>query len=302
VFPSPVRDTSKYGVRFHKVDGLYQNNRNEIEARAVIEAVIAQLRSEPNKSIGLITFNLKQKELLEDLLAAETQKDPLLAELIDGAETGQEPLIIRNLESIQGEQRDIIFISVNYGPETPGGRMAQRFGPVNSRNGWRRLNVMFSRAKERMEVFASVYADSIVAEPGATTGAAYLSRFLKYAQTGILERPEGSQGPPDSDFEISVADFIRAQGYEVHYQVGVAGFFIDLGVLAPGRTNRYALGVECDGASYHSTRVARDRDKIREDILRGRGWNIHRVWSTDWFQDRSAAMKRLTAALQAASR
>jgi very-short-patch-repair endonuclease len=301
IFPSPIRDASQYGVRFHKVEGLYQNNRNEIEARAVIDAVIQQLRSDSSKSLGIVTFNLKQKELLEDLLAAEGQEDPLLAELMERADQGQEPLIIRNLESIQGEQRDIIFISCNFGPETPGGATAQRFGPLNGKNGWRRLNVMFSRAKERMEVYSSMYADAITAEPGAQTGAAYLSRFLRYAQTGILDQSRPSGREPDSDFERSVADFIRKEGFEVTPQVGVAGFFIDMAVSQPGRTNRYMIGIECDGASYHSSRVARDRDKIREAVLRGRGWNIYRIWSTDWFQNRTGAMKRLSAALNAAA-
>ena len=300
VFPSPIKDASIYGIRFHKVDGLYQNNQNRVEAQAVVEAVANQLRSGTKKSIAVVTFNLKQKELLDDLLAEEGRKDPALAALIDEAEADVEPLIIRNLESIQGEQRDLVYISVNFGPETPGGSVAQRFGPVNSATGWRRLNVLFSRAKERMEVYSSIYPEAIVAEPGAQTGPAYLSRFLAYAQKGTLETSKKTGGGFDSEFEQAVGDHLMQLGYRFDSQVGVAGFFIDLGVYPPGRTDRYMLGIECDGAAYHSSRVARDRDRIREDVLRGRQWNIYRIWSTDWYTNRGAAMKKLSAALKAA--
>ena len=276
------------------------DNRNPIEAAAVVEGIVEQLRTDPTKSIGVITFNLKQKELIEDLLAQKVRADPLLAELIERAEGLEEPLIIRNLESIQGEQRDVIFISINFAPAVLGSEMAQRFGPVNGKTGWRRLNVMVSRAKERMEVFSSINSEAISAEPDSKTGAAYLKRFLYYAETGRLDTvtPFGTR-EMDSDFERSVAEHIRILGYDVEAQIGVSGFWIDLGVFAPGRRDRFCLGIECDGASYHSSRVARDRDRIREDVLKSRGWTLHRIWSTDWFQDRTCAMKKLALALKA---
>ena len=194
----------------------------------------------------------------------------------------------------------MIFISITFAPKLPGVSMEQRFGPVNSKTGWRRLNVMFSRAKERIDVFSSITSDNIVAEPDAKTGPAYLKRFLHYAETGRLETvtPFGVR-EMDSDFERSVAEHIRKLGYDVEAQIGVAGFFIDLGVFPPGRRDKFCLGIECDGAAYHSSRVARDRDRIREDVLLSRGWRLHRIWSTDWFQDRTAAMNKLARALKA---
>ncbi len=211
--------------------------------------------------------------------------------------------MIRNLENIQGEQRDVVFISCTYGPDVPGGQVAQRFGPVNSAGGPRRLNVMFTRAKRRMVFFSSMRPEQVQADPGEQSGRGDLRRFLKYAETGILElavTPADGAVEPGSEFERAVGDFLRVVGYHVDIQVGVAGFFIDLGLRHPKDEGSYFMGVECDGATYHSSKTARDRDRLREEVLRGRGWKLHRVWSTDWFHNRKSAQKRLLEAANGA--
>jgi very-short-patch-repair endonuclease len=252
------------------------------------------------ESLGVITFNIAQKELIEDLIYQRGAQDPEFREAMEQAGGGDEPFLIRNLENIQGEQRDVIFISCTYGPGVCGGQVAQRFGPVNSVAGPRRLNVMFTRSKRRMVVFSSMRPDQVQADPGEKTGRGYLRRFLQYAQSGVLEVPVNlAKGGvvPDSDFENAVGEFLRGAGYVVDIQVGVAGFSIDIGLRHPQDMGRFFMGVECDGATYHSSKTARDRDRLREEVLRDRGWKLERVWSTDWFHNRKSAQKRLLEAI-----
>ena len=180
--------------------------------------------------------------------------------------------------------------------------MAMNFGPLSSQGGERRLNVLISRARERCEVFSSITADDIDLQRAKSRGAAAFKTFLRYAATGILDTQAPTGGDYDSDFERQVAARAGGHGYEVHRQVGTAGFIIDLAVVDPGRPGRYLLGIECDGATYHSSRSARDRDRLRESVLRDRGWRIHRVWSTDWFHRPGEQLQKIVAAIEKAKR
>jgi very-short-patch-repair endonuclease len=209
------------------------------------------------------------------------------------------PFFVKNLESIQGDERDVIFISVGYGRDQDG-RLTQNFGPINSEGGERRLNVLISRARERCDVFSSLTADDIDVA-NRKPGTAALREFLQYAEKGYFDVAKPTERTFDSDFEESVADFLKSRGLIVHPQVGMAGFYIDLGVIDPAKPSRYLLGIECDGATYHSSRSARDRDRLRQDILESRGWTIHRVWSTDWFHRRTQEQTKLLDALTKAT-
>ena len=201
-------------------------------------------------------------------------------------------MFIKNLENVQGDERDVIFVSMTYGPQTPGGRVFQRFGPINSDVGWRRLNVLFTRSKRRMHIFSSMGSEDIIAGFGSKRGVHALHDFLAFCETGMLHKIERETGrSPDSDFEIAVMEALRNEGFDCVPQVGVAGFFIDVSVLDPGNPGRYLMGIECDGATYHSSKSARDRDRLKRTILERLGWRIRIIWSTDWFKNPHAELQ-----------
>jgi very-short-patch-repair endonuclease len=234
-------------------------------------------------------------------LAALAAADSLLAKSLSEAENDSrgEPFFVKNLENVQGDERDVIMISMTYGPSTSGARVPQNFGPINQDTGWRRLNVLFTRAKERMEVFSSMRSADIVPREGADRGPRALKNFLDYAETGHLgAAPRLSDRDPDSDFENAVLEGLRELGFECVDQLGVANFFLDIAVRDPGSPEEFIAAVECDGASYHSTKSARDRDRLRQEILENLGWQFVRVWSTDWFREPSTELARVATELQ----
>jgi len=302
IFPSSGISTTKLGIVFHYVENAtYAAGKNEIEADYVARQIITHTRRFPELSLGVGTFNLKQRETIEDRLDRLARDDSvaeLALEEFMKKHKDVEPLFIKNLENLQGDERDVIFISCTFGPDKDTGQVYQRFGPINGPNGWRRPNVLFTRAKKRMEVFSSMKHEDIIIGPGAE-GRIALKKFLKYAETSILPDYGTNTGRgPDSDFEIAVAKVINGLGFQTELQVGVSEYFIDIGVRHPNRPGEFILGVECDGAMYHSSRSARDRDRLREEVLRRRGWKIHRIWSTDWFKCRSDEIERLRSRLQ----
>lgn len=288
------------GIVFHKMpSGGYDRGRsatNTVEADLVAEAACDFVRAYPDKTLGIGTFSVAQRDVIRDRIDQRRRDDPALEAFFTPSRPT--PFFVKNLESIQGDERDVIFISVGYGRDAEG-HLTRHFGPINNDGGERRLNVLITRAKERLEVFSSLTAEDIDIS-SRKVGVVALKQFLQYAEKGYLDVPQRSDKPFDSDFEESVANFLIQRGYKVHPQVGMAGFYIDLGVLHPANAARYTLGIECDGATYHSSRSARDRDRIRQQILESRGWRIHRIWSTDWFNRRSAEEHRLLDALQRA--
>ena len=172
------------------------------------------------------------------------------------------------------------------------------FGPLNRDGGERRLNVLITRAKRRCVVYSNFLAADVDLRRSKARGIKALKTFLKYAATGALDMPEATGRGADSPFEEAVADALRARGHDIEHQVGSAGFFVDLAVVDPDRPGRYVLGIECDGAMYHSARSARDRDRLRQQVLEGLGWSIHRIWSTDWFRNRERELDRVERAIQ----
>jgi len=303
VFPSAGRSDTKLGIEYHYVENAtYAAGKNECEADVVARKIIEHAIKSPILSLGVGTFNIKQRDLIEDRLTQLLKDMPAAEQAVSElmkANDGYEPLFIKNLENLQGDQRDVIFISCTFGPDPETGRVYNRFGPVNQANGPRRLNVLFTRAKKRMEVFSSMRPDDIIADPGYL-GRVALKKFLKYAETGRMpEFGVRTDREFDSDFEMCVARAIERMGYEIEPQVGVAGYFIDIGVRHPHRKGEYMIGVECDGATYHSSTFARDRDRLREEVLYNRDWRLHRIWSTEWFKNRQKEVERLEKALSA---
>ena len=293
IFPSAYHDHPLLGVKHQFVpDGVFDNSRNPREAAVVVDAVLEHMRLHPDESLGVVTLNFEQRELVEELLDRRLRDDPAAIAFQEKMTGGQETLFVKNLENVQGDERDVIFISTTYGQDTRGNQF-QRFGPINGAGGHRRLNVLFTRAKKRVVVFSSLDPERIQTTANSPWGVRALKQYLIFARTGILQQADDGLDQPTNDFERSVGQVLREKGYEVVPQVGVAGFFIDLGVKHPAKPGAFLLGIECDGASYHSGRSARDRDRLRQEILENLGWKIHRIWSTDWFKSRDGEIKRL---------
>ncbi|HJT20371.1 MAG TPA: AAA domain-containing protein [Nitrospira sp.] len=293
VFPSPVAHSESLGVKYCVVpNGVFEHRHNYVEAQQIVQAAVKHMTVAPAESLGIVAMNSAQQALIHDLIEEQRKTNPYVQSYIEVRKNGLEPFFVKNLETVQGDERDVIFISFTYG-RTSEGSLHQRFGPINGDSGHRRLNVLFTRAKRRTHVFTSIDPDDIRIEPSSKWGLRALKGYLEYAKTGILSSPQGSYGSPESDFELAVGQALKARGFEVVPQLGVAGYFIDIGILHPAHPGRYVLGVECDGATYHSARSARDRDRLREEVLSDLGWNIHRIWSTDWFRNSRKEIDRI---------
>src|ERR1051325_3930651 len=211
----------------------------------------------------------------------------------------EEPFFVKNIENVQGDERDVIYISIGYG-KTKEGYVSMNFGPLNNDGGEKRLNVLITRAKLRCEVFTNITAADIDTTRTQSRGVMALKSFLHFAQHGSLDLPLVTGKPFDSPFEEEVAVQLQRLGYNVKQQVGSKGFYLDLAIVDPDHPGRYLLGIECDGAAYHSARSARDRDRLRQQVLEGIGWRIHRIWSTDWFRSPERELKRVVEAVEKA--
>jgi very-short-patch-repair endonuclease len=296
VFPSATESIARMGVEYRRVEGRYKAGTNPVEAQTLIDVAVEFMRTDPDRSLGIVTLNQKQRDLILEEFEFATARHGHVQKYIEEwreRNDGLEEFFIKNLENVQGDERDVIFIGTVYGPEEPGARVMQRFGPINGLAGKRRLNVLFTRAKEKVVTFSSMTATDIEADEHGNPGAYLLKRWLEYSATGVLDAGEQTLRDADSDFEIFVIDQIRAIGCVPVPQVGVAGYFIDIGVRHPEWPHGYVLGVECDGATYHSAKSARDRDRLRQEVLEDLGWKLHRIWSTDWFNNPRKEAERL---------
>lgn len=288
------------GVVYHHVEGATcVKGENLREAQRIVERIVEHAKQRTGESLGVATFNKKQTEMIDTLVLKACESDPEFAMLYTTMREGDDGFFVKNLENIQGDERDVIFISYTYGRGPTSTAVAQRFGPINTAMGWRRLNVMVTRARKRMEVFSSMHPSDIHGGPDKSRGVNAYRDFLEYASQGLLRETGSESGrEPGSPFEESVAKVVESYGLEAVFQVGVAGYFIDIGVRRRQGDRSYLLGIECDGATYHSSRSARDRDRLREEIIQGRGWDLYRIWSTDWFLNQKAEEERLVKRLQ----
>ena len=300
VFPSAHEDRKDMGVSLVHVEGVYKSGVNGPEAQVMVDAALDFMERNPHRSLGIVTVNQKQRDLLIEgieFALRDRRKANDYINYWNDKNNGLESFFVKNLENVQGDERDVIFIGTVYGPAQPRAPVMQRFGPINGLAGKRRLNVLFSRAREQIVTFSSMTAADIRADENGNPGTYMLKRWLEYSATGVLEGGKPTSKEPDSEFEVFVSDQIRAMGCEAVPQVGVAGYFIDIGVKHPSWPHGYILGVECDGASYHSAKSARDRDRLRQEVLEGLGWHFHRIWSTDWFNDPLREALRLRDAI-----
>lgn len=304
-FPSPsVEDRA---VQLRKVtNGIYDRGKsrtNRIEAQAVADEAVARMRrwlsleERDRPTLAVITFNAQQQSLILDLFDKARRDDPALEWFF--ADERIEPTIVKNLENVQGDERDIILFSITFSQDAAGIRRMD-FGALNRDGGERRLNVAVTRARQELIVFSGFTADQIDTNRAKALGVQHLKTFLDFAERGSIALPaqdSGSVGALESPFEEAVAEELEKRGWTIVPQVGISGFRVDMGVRHPDLDGAYLAGVECDGATYHSSATARDRDKVREQVLRGLGWNIVRVWSTDWWFDSKGCTDRLHANL-----
>lgn len=300
IVPSPEDLTTGVGLRFHHLkDAWYDRGgtrTNPAEARIVAEAVIEHARHHPHQSLGVAAFSVAQRQAilreLEWLRRANSDLEPFFAE------DRLEPFFVKNLENIQGDERDVIFISVGYGL-TKEGTLAHNFGPLSAAGGERRLNVLISRAKSRCEVFCNFTGKDIDPERSAAQGVAALRLFLTFAETGSFDLASTGPNEPVSEIEADVARALQAEGFETRSKIGVSTFRVDLAVVDQSQPGRFALGLEFDGPQYRDAPSARDRDRLRRQVLEAHGWRIYRVWSADWYLRPKEELARIKAAIEA---
>ena len=304
----PCADTRESAVALRYVNGTYAKGKsrtNPIEAKAVASAVIAHLsdNTKNHLSIGVVTLNTEQQREIENLLDEQRRSRPELERFFGGE--NRYPVFIKNLETVQGDQRDVILISICYGPSEPGAAtMSMNFGPLNRKGGERRLNVAITRATSDVVVFCSFNPAMIDLTRTQATAVKDLKHYLEFAEKGpsalgAAVKSIGEDNQYDSDFEMSVAEGLRRLGWVVRTQIGVSKFRIDLGVVHPDYPGRFLAGVECDGATYHRSPTARDRDRVRHIVLERLGWKLVRVWSTEWFLDSQSRLSKLNDDLKA---
>ncbi len=304
-FPAALSEHPRLGVRWCEVsDGVYDHGKtrtNRKEAEAVVAEIVRRLRDprEQNNSVGVVTFSQAQQGLIEDLLDSTRSKYP---EIEPYFTTVSEPVFVKNLETVQGDERDVILFSICYGPDAAG-VIRMNFGPLNNKGGERRLNVAITRARKQLLVFSRLRPEQIDLSRTEAAGVHHLRTFLDFAKRGqvaFVEEVTRTTGEVESPFEQSVLDELTKRSWRVDAQVGCSGYRIDLAVRDPDAPGRYILGIECDGANYHSARSARDRDRLRQTVLESLGWRLHRVWSTDWWLQRPREIAKLEEALELA--
>jgi superfamily I DNA and/or RNA helicase/very-short-patch-repair endonuclease len=298
-FPSPDNIESK--VRIVNINGYYdkgKSRQNRAEAQAVVDEIARRLRSEElrKKSIGVVTFSIVQQALIEDLLSDLFIFYPELETL---ALECDEPLFIKNLENVQGDERDVILFSVGYGPDAEG-RVSMNFGPLNRAGGERRLNVAVSRARYEMIIYSTLRSDMIDLNRTSSIGVAGLKRFLEYAEKGTrstINSVPRQLSEATASIETIIADRLRSLGYTVHTDIGCSGYKIDIGIVDTENTSNYQLGIICDGKNYKRTKTARDREIVQNNVLKALGWDIYRIWTMDWWEKPDEVMATIQEAI-----
>lgn len=281
-FPSPDNIESK--VRLVQVSGEYDKGRtrqNRAEANAIVKEIVRRLtNSELNKkSIGVVTFSMAQQTLIENLLHEIYVENPDIESL---ALDREEPIFIKNLENVQGDERDIILFSIGYGPDKYG-NVSMNFGPLNRLGGERRLNVAVSRSRYEMIIYSTLRSDQIDLRKTSAKGVAGLKHFLEYAQYGNKIVKTTTQQVKDYSIAHLIAKALRNRGYKVDLNIGSSGYKIDIGIIDEKNPHRYKLGIICDGENFRNTKMVRDREIVQPAVLTTLGWKIYRVWTLDWW-------------------
>ena len=317
LFTFPSADDRVSKVSLVKVEGVYDKGgrrSNRAEAEAVVAEILRRLSDEElsQRSIGVVAFSVAQQNLIEDVLMDTLAGHP---DLEAKAFQAEEPIFVKNLENVQGDERDVILFSVGYGPDKDG-NVSMNFGPLNNRGGERRLNVAVSRARYEMKVFSTLRAEQIDLKRSTAKGVEGLKKFLKYAEGNALTyNPSGDAslqetataqplpsltGGVGGGFPLpsSLASALRDLGYETTTGVGRSQFKVDVAVVDPKDQDRYLLGILVDSHARAETKIARDRELTQPSVLQGLGWKVLRVWSVDWMQNRQRVLQGIVQALE----
>ena len=292
-FPS-VNDRERR-VRMQKIDGFFDRGKTRVnvnEAKAIVEEIKKRYQNPElrKQSIGVVTFNISQQTLIEDMLQEEYQKD---VKFDQWANTGEESLFVKNLENVQGDERDIILFSVAFGPNAEG-KMSLNFGPLNKNGGWKRLNVAVSRARSEMVVFTSMTADMINLKRTKAKGVEALRDFLEFAQKGQLQSKNIEENMEERQGIMEhICQMLNEHGYKYQRSVGHSKFKIDIAVMNPYKEEEYLLGIMLDGESYRQSSNTKDREVAQISVLKGLGWDIYRIWTLDWWDNKEKELKKL---------
>jgi superfamily I DNA and/or RNA helicase len=297
-FPSSVEKAPHNGVEYIYVEnGIYDKGgrRDNIEeAKKVVTLIFENLKTFPDRSLRVITFSVSQRETIETILRKERLNNRNFDDFFN--EEKDESFFIKNIETVQGDERDTIIFSIGYAKDYTG-KMSMFFGPLSSTGGERRLNVAITRAKCNVKLVGSILPSDIKTERITSDGPKLLRAYVDFAMNGpkILNSEISSNGSDrtEAPFERSVYKFLVEQGFKVSTQIGCSGFRIDIGIHDPYDCSSYCLGIECDGTTYYSARTARERDRLRQTILEDMGWKIYRIWSTDWLRNPESEKARL---------
>lgn len=302
LFTFPSVDDRERKVSLVQIEGTYDKGRsrsNRAEAEAIVAEVLRRL-ADPElskRSIGIVSFSKVQQNLIEDILVDELAKQP---ELEAKAFHSEEPLFIKNLENVQGDERDVILFSVGYGPDKSG-NVSMNFGPLNNEGGERRLNVAVSRSRYEMIVYSTMRAEQIDLKRSNAKGVEGLKRFLEYAAHGTMNIPQSAvSSMVENKLVTLVAKEIEAHGYQVQTNVGRSNFKIDIAVIDPDSTQdatsatpNYILAILCDGKNYYETKTTRDREIVQPNVLNSLKWEVIRVWSVDWYENKDKVVNRI---------
>ncbi len=297
-FPNCIETSDTLGVKFtyHIPTAATKEEMCLEEAKIVAKAVMQHAKNHPDMSLGVATLNIKQKSLIENEIEKLREQDPSCEEFFNNS--GQEYFFVKNLESVQGDERDVIMISVGYF-KNKNGVLSMNFGPINQDGGERRLNVLVTRSRYKIEVFSGIKASDFNLEKTSSTGVKLLQAYLDFAEKGessLNKKEDNSFGNNTfvSPFEESVYKSLTEKGYSVSSQVGCSNYKIDLAVRDKNNPNKFLVGIECDGPTYNSCATIRDRDRLRQEVLERLGWKMYRIWSTDWFKNPKEQLEKLT--------
>lgn len=301
-FPSNKENTKDNGVEYVFVkDGFYDRGGkagNLLEAKRVADLVFEHFKKQPNRSLGVIAFGEVQQQAIDTEIRSMRLKNQQYEHFFN--EEADEPFFIKNLENVQGDERDTIIFSIGYAKDNSG-VFRMNFGPLSKSGGERRLNVAITRAKFNVKLVGSIMPTDIDIERITSDGPKLLRGYIDFAINGadslVRAATESDFTWLDSPFEEAVYNFLDRKGYKLGTQVGCSGYRIDMAVKHPTLSGIYVLGIECDGAAYHSARTARERDRLRQDVLENMGWKIYRIWSTDWIKDPITEGERLITAI-----
>lgn len=293
-FPGNMTQKKDSGVEYVYVeDGIYENKTNRKEAQKCVELVKKHFDTYPNRSLGIIAFSEKQQSVIEDEIDKFRDDNPQYDKFFN--ENKEEPFFIKNLENVQGDERDTIIFSICYGKDR-NGNMKMNFGPLSKAGGERRLNVAITRAKENVKLVGSITESDIDLKRAKSEGARILRNYIDYARHGssVLSSKQAANGNNAADsIGDSIRDVLRKNGYETECNVGNSQYKIDVAVKNPYDKSSYVVGIECDGESYYNAKTVRDRERLRKEVLERMGWKMFRVWSAEWVNNYEGEKKRL---------